>query len=333
MNILVAGGGGFIGSNLCAKLLNQGHRVWAIDCFHTGEPSNLESLLDNPNFVFGEVGIETPAFMEFCKNAGVKFDRVYDLACPTGVPNIETLGEEMLDACSTGTKQALIVAREHNARFLLTSSSEIYGDPQMHPQPEHYSGNVDPLGWRANYEEGKRFAETTAALFAKKYGVQATMVRLFNVYGPKMALRDFRVIPRFAVQALKHEPVTVHGDGLQRRTLCYVDDLLEGLELVMENGKPAEVYNLGSDQEITMLKLAQTLIAAANSKSELIFVPRATHDHESRMPVLTKVQSLGWKQKIPLDMGLSLTLEDFKARLAKQTLKPVASQAGDFATR
>lgn len=320
MNILVAGGAGFIGSNLCTKLIHDGNSVWAVDNFSTGTRSNIDHLRANKKFTFKECGIESVEFVEFCKNANIKFDYVFDLACPTGVPNIETLGEEMLEACSVGIRNILRVAHEHNARFLFTSSSEVYGDPAISPQAEEYTGNVDPIGWRANYEEGKRFGETWVTLFVKKYKLNASIVRLFNVYGPNMALSDFRVVPRFAVQAISGDPLTVHGQGTQERTMCYVDDILHGFMLVMEKGKSGEVYNLGSDQSISMLALAEKIIEATDSKSEIIFTPRATHDHESRMPDLSKIHALGWKQTISLEDGLKKTLEYFKEQLTHNTI-------------
>jgi len=321
MNILIAGVGGFIGSNLAADFLKEGHSVWGIDNFSTGTPCNLDQFEGNEKFTFKECGVETSEFLDFSRDAGVKFDLVFDLACPTGVPNIEYLGEEMLMACSVGIHNALKIASENNAKFLYTSSSEIYGDPEVSVQSESYAGNVDPLGWRANYEEGKRFGETWVSLYSKKYNLDAKIVRLFNVYGPNMSVADFRVIPKFSTQALSGEPITVHGDGLQERTLCYVDDLVSGLKLVIEKGKAGEVYNLGSDKSMTMLELAKEVIKIANSNSEIIFTPRASHDHQSRMPNLEKVKSLGWEQKIGLKEGLEKTLEYFSKKLPVQNKK------------
>jgi nucleoside-diphosphate-sugar epimerase len=312
MNILVAGAAGFIGSNLCKRLLGEGHTVYAADNFLTGERENIALLSENPHFTFFEGGIETEAFMKFIQGAGVTFDRVYDLACPTGVPNIETLGEEMLVACSDGTRNMLRIAHEHNARFLVTSSSEIYGAPLVSPQSEGYAGNVDPIGWRANYEEGKRFAETWTELYVRKYGLKAVIVRLFNTYGPQMSAADFRVIPRFATQALAGKDLTVHGEGAQTRTLCYIDDTLAGICLAMEKGEAGEAYNIGGDEPITMRSLAELIIDASGTSSVLTFTPRAAHDHESRMPLLEKIRALGWKQTIGLEEGIAHTLVYFK---------------------
>jgi len=316
MNILIAGVGGFIGSNLCNHFLEKGHSVWGVDNFSTGSRSNLDNFTDNKNFSFRECGIETDEFLDFCRNSGVVFDRVFDLACPTGVPNIEILGEEMLMACSVGMHNMLKIASENNAKFLYTSSSEVYGDPEVFPQAEDYTGNVDPIGWRANYEEGKRFGETWVSLYAKKYKLDAKIVRLFNVYGPNMSIVDFRVVPKFATQSLEGEDITVHGDGSQERTLCFVDDLVSGLVTVIEKGEVGEVYNLGGDESMTMLELANKIIDLTKSKSKVIFTPRAKHDHQSRMPNLSKVRSLGWEQKVDLETGLKKTLSYFKDKLS-----------------
>lgn len=327
MRILITGAAGFLGTNLANFLLGEGHTVLAVDNFSTGSRDNL-ALLEKfgENFEFHEWDVTTPEFLRYFSNPELGIDRVYHLACPTGVPNIQTLGEEMVDACSVGTKQVLEVARVHKARILFTSSSEVYGQPKVTPQQENYTGNVDPLGDRASYEEGKRFSETLVRLFVKKYAVQATIVRLFNVYGPYMSLVDDRVVPRFMVQALSNQPLTVQGDGSQKRTMCYVDDLIAGLMLVIEQGQPGEAYNLGSDQELNMLQLAEKVRDLVGSQSEIIHVPRPHHDHNSRMPVLDKMSALGWSQKVSLDEGLAKTLENFKERWAASTAHaPVAT--------
>ncbi|OHA89507.1 MAG: hypothetical protein A3C70_01575 [Candidatus Zambryskibacteria bacterium RIFCSPHIGHO2_02_FULL_43_14] len=321
MKILIAGAAGFIGSNLSTKLLKDGHQVWAVDDFSTGKPENIDNLRQDKNFIFANCGIETEDFLKFCFDQGVKFDQIFHLACPTGVPNIEILGEEILEACSNGTKNILHVAREHDARFLFTSSSEIYGESEVPVQREDYTGNVDPIGWRANYEEGKRFSETLVMHSVRKYKLKATIVRLFNIYGPKMSLDDFRVVPVFLMQALTGESITVHGEGSQMRTMCFVDDLIKGLCLVMEKGNVGEAYNLGSDKAISMLDLAKEIIQSTKSESKIIFTPRATHDHNSRMPVLDKVRALGWDCNTDLQTGLKITTDDFRRRLATYHIK------------
>lgn len=221
----------------------------------------------------------------------------------------------MLLASSIGTWQVLRLAVEHGSELLFTSSSEIYGEPLVFPQKESYEGNVDPIGPRANYEEGKRFSETLVAWFASHYGLKAKMVRLFNVYGPRMSFSDTRVVPRFGWQALNHLPITLHGNGDQARTLCYMEDILDGLQLVIEKGVPGEVYNLGSDQALKIKDLAMLILKLTNSSSEITIVPRAVHDHSSRLPDLRKIQALGWKSKISLEQGLTQTLQAFKDRI------------------
>ncbi len=315
MDILVTGAAGFLGSNLSEKLLKDGHNVWGVDNLLTGTKENVEGLLRYPNFDFFKCGIEEKAFSLFCDNVGVKFDQIFELACATGVPNIERLSEEMLLACSIGTWNTLEVARKHGSKFILTSSSEVYGEPLVTPQAETYTGNVETTGWRASYEEGKRFAETIVSHFVRKYGVHATIVRLFNAYGPNMALEDTRVISRCVVSALKGGPLPVTGDGSQRRTFCFVSDIIDGLEIVIDKGIPGEVYNLGSNKEITIRRFAEKIIELTGSESHIEFVKRPAHDHSARMPVLDKIHALGWSQKIPLDDGLEATIKNFSARI------------------
>lgn len=317
MNILITGAAGFLGSNLSSRLLQEGHNVWGVDNFLTGSSSNIERLKNNSNFYFLESGVEEDAFINHFNNLDVKFDRVYHLACATGVPNIQILADEMLLACSEGTWNVLELTKKHNASFLFTSSSEIYGEPLVTPQSEEYTGNVDTLGVRANYEEGKRFSETLVSHFVRKYGVNAKMVRLFNAYGPNMSTEDQRVIPRFVTQAITNKPLTVQGDGSQRRTLCFVDDILDGFEIVISQGKPGEAYNLGSDKEITIKEFAEKVISISGSESGIINIERPSHDHSARMPVLNKIHSLGWKQKVELEEGILKTIEFFKNNLSK----------------
>jgi nucleoside-diphosphate-sugar epimerase len=316
MRILITGGAGFLGSNLCSFLLNQGHQVTVVDNLITGTRSNLEEHRANPLFKFYELSIDDQGFLnEFTNLEQHRFDQVYHLACPTGVPNISTLGEEMMETCSTGTKQVLQVALLHQAKILFTSSSEIYGNPKIAPQTEDYTGNVDPRGPRAAYEEGKRYAETLVTLYKEKYGLFTIIVRLFNVYGPRMSLADTRVIPRFVTQALTGRSLTIHGDGSQERTMCYVDDIVRGLTLLMEQGQSGEVYNLGSDKSLTMSQLAEEVIKITNIESKIAYIPRASHDHDQRIPSLRKIRALGWRAATSLREGLRSTIVDFSARL------------------
>jgi len=310
MRILLAGAAGQLGSNLALDLIAEGHFVTGVDNYLTGRKENIGELQKQDRFSFIEVGIESPGFLDALRGGGA-FDEIYHLACPTGVPNIEKMGEEMIDACSIGTKNVLACAREHNAKLIFTSSSEVYGDPQFSPQDESYTGNVNPQGPRANYEEGKRFAETIVALFVKKYGVDARTVRLFNAYGPRMNTDDLRVVPSFLKSIVTKQPLKIYGDGSQTRTLCYSSDIIDGLKISLRNGSPGDVYNLGGDEEVTIAELAEKMLAASGSKGEIIYEPAFIEDHKQRKPSLTKIRSLGWSQKVSLEDGLKKVLQTY----------------------
>jgi UDP-glucuronate decarboxylase len=299
--ILVAGASGFVGSNLCKKLLKQGHEVIGLDNFSTSDGQNIADLVTNKNFTFYRYDIVAP--LDYIIG-GVKIHQIYNLACPTGVPNLITMAEEMLLTCSLGTRNLMELALKNNAQVLFTSSSEIYGDPLVFPQSENYTGNVDPIGIRSPYEEGKRFSESLIKMYVRKYGLAAKMVRLFNVYGPGMSQSDSRIVPTFIKLAQKGKPLTVQGDGSQTRTYCYVDDLVKGLQLVMEKGATGEVYNLGGDEELTVLDLAKKVISITGSKGGIKFINRPSHDHNRRMPTLEKVRNLGWQNRVTLAQGL-----------------------------
>lgn len=316
MNILVTGAAGFLGSHLSKRLLSEGHTVVGVDNFSTGHKSAIASLVDHDRYTFMEGCIASREMLAYLMDYKEGFDQVYNLACPTGVPNCTTMAEEMIDACSYGVKNILEVTKKNNAQFLVTSSSEIYGNPEEFPQHEEYTGNVHPTSPRSAYEEGKRFAETVTVMFYRKYGVDAKIVRLFNVYGPNMSLEDTRVVPRLVTQALKHEPMTIHNGGDQTRTFCYVDDLIEGLITVLNQGAPGEVYNLGGGDEITIKELAEIIHAHIGSESQFEHMESPLKDHHRRQPRLDKVGQLGWSQHISLEEGILKTIEDFKARLA-----------------
>lgn len=315
MKILITGGAGFIGSNLAKRLLDRGYEVVVVDNLITGRKENIAAYLRLPNFKFYHCSIESEEFKQLFDKTRIRFDEIYHLACPTGVPNIDKLGDEMLSACSSGTLNVLNLAAEMEAKFLFTSSSEIYGEPLVSPQSESYTGNVSTLGERANYEEGKRFSETLVQRFVRSRGLKATIVRFFNVYGPNMSLHDSRVVSRFAAQALTGKPLTVQGDGSQRRTFCYISEIVNGLELVMSKGEIGKVYNLGSDKEISMHSLAELIIEMTGSSSRIAFVERPDHDHSSRLPDLEEIRSLGWEDKIALREGIGMALEYFKDEL------------------
>jgi nucleoside-diphosphate-sugar epimerase len=305
--ILVSGGAGFIGVNLCIKLLSQGHEVIAIDNLITASGQNIKKLCKNPKFKFIRHDITKPLPPIFSKDQTiVKY--IYHLACPTGVPNIKTLGEEMLLTSSLGTRNMLELARKHSAKMLFTSSSEVYGQPEVFPQSEIYAGNVNPVGYRSPYEEGKRFAESLIVLYVRKYNLSARIVRVFNTYGPYMSSNDTRVIPTFIRQAIDNKPTTIHGDGMQKRTFCYVDDLVNGLITIMNRGKSGEIYNLGGDKEIPILTVARMIQKIAGSKSVIKFTKRPEHDHERRLPDISRIKHLSWTPKVSLIKGLRRTI-------------------------
>jgi len=309
--ILVTGGAGFIGTNLCIKLLKQVHHVIAIDNLITSTDSNLKPLRTYSKFRFIKHDITVPLRNWKLEIRNWKFDFIYHLACPTGVPNLTRLAEEMLLACSLGTRNVLELAKITKAKLLFTSSSEVYGDPQVFPQTENYTGNVDPTGIRSPYEEGKRFSESLIQMYVRKYNVDAKIVRVFNTYGPSMSSSETRVVAKFLSQAKHGKPLTVEGKGLQTRTFCYVDDLVDGLLNVMKKGKKGEVYNLGSHKEVRIIDLARLIIKTTGSKRKIKFVERPSHDHKRRHPSLKKAEKLGWKQKTTLKNGLQKTFRSY----------------------
>lgn len=309
--ILVTGAAGFIGSNLADHLLKAGHYVIGIDNIITGVNKNIIRLSKHDNFEFLKENIVDldQKFIEKLKIE--KFDEIFHLACPTGVPNLVTLAEEMLLTCSIGTKNILEIAKDSNAKFLLTSSSEVYGDPLIFPQRENYTGNVDSTGIRSPYEEGKRFAESLTVMYVRKYDLKGKIVRIFNTYGPNMSEKDLRVIPRFFEQIKNNQSLTVHGDGTQKRTYCHVHDLIDGLNLVMDKGEIGNVYNLGSREEISVMNLAKLMIDLSETEVGISTVQRPPHDHKARMPDTTKATRLGWSPKITLRDGLKRIFEEY----------------------
>lgn len=321
-NILVTGAAGFIGTNLCQKLLSQKHSVIGIDNFITGSETNITRLAKNPNFQFFNHDITKP----FPKNLELRLpakalatvgtlnlELIYHLACPTGVENLQKLGREMLLTCSTGTLNILEIAQKAGAKLLFTSSSEVYGNPQVFPQDETYTGNVDQTGVRSTYEEGKRFAESLISFYVREKNLDAKIVRVFNTYGPAMSTEDSRVIPRFLKQALAQKPLPLHGQGEQKRTFCYVDDLVAGLILIMQKGLKGQVYNLGGEKQVKIKDLAVQVLKITGSKSPIKTVDRPPHDHQGRQPALSKVKKLGWRQKVTLSQGLTKTLSYLKS--------------------
>lgn len=312
MRILVTGSCGCIGTNLCISFLKKGYDVVGLDNFITGDRENLTPLLSYPKFKFIEFDIVNSLFLINKKLSGVS--EIYHLACPTGVENLIRLNEEMLLACAVGTKNVLDWTKKSKASVVFTSSSEVYGDPKESPQKETYFGSVNPMGIRSSYEEGKRFAESLALMYVRKYGVKVKIARLFNTYGSYMSKEDTRVVPQFLKQASKNKPLFVKGSGKQSRTFCHVDDLVCGLVLIMKRGRKGEVYNIGSNKQVAILDLAKLVIKLTGSKSLIKFVKRPNHDHESRLPDIRKIKKLGWRQEVMLSKGLLETLKFLKTR-------------------
>jgi nucleoside-diphosphate-sugar epimerase len=317
MKILITGAAGFIGSNLVRRLLKSKHKIIGVDNLITGVKSNIADLSKNPGFKFILKDITDKNFPKLFSKE--KIEQIYHLACPTGVPNIEPLAEQMLLACSIGTRNVLEVARIHNSRVIFTSSSEVYGDPQVFPQSEEYTGNVDPIGARSPYEEGKRFSESLFKMYCSKYNLDCSVVRLFNTYGPGMSAKDTRVIPQFLSNAQKNTPLIIKGSGKNTRTYCFVDDLINGLILVMEKGQDGEVYNLGSSKEISVLELADLVLKLTHSKSKIKHIKDSIPDHKGRRPELKKIKKLGWSQKVDLKFGI---IQTYSAFLDKQLSAP-----------
>ncbi len=316
MRILITGAAGFIGSHLCERLLAEGHEVIGVDNFLTGDPANLQHLQSNPHFTFIEHDVTQPLHVDRPLDAVLHFASPAspNPLSPYGYPNLPI--ETMLVG-SLGTLHTLELARSHGAVYMLASTSEVYGDPQVHPQPETYWGNVNPVGERAVYDEAKRFAEALTMAYHRTHGVDTRIVRIFNTYGPRMRLDDGRVIPNFLVQALQRQPLTVYGDGSQTRSFCYIDDLVEGIVRLLATPEPYPV-NLGNPQEITILELAERINRLTGNPAGITFLPhrRTEGDPARRCPDITKARTLlQWQPQVPLEEGLRATMEDFRKRL------------------
>ncbi|HLZ72109.1 MAG TPA: NAD-dependent epimerase/dehydratase family protein [Dehalococcoidia bacterium] len=315
MTVLVTGAGGFLGRNLVHNLLDDGFAVAGVDNFITSDRRDMVSLAGRPGFAFAELDITRPEFGAFAGKLG-QIEAVYHLACPTGVPNTGPLAYEMMTTCYEGSKAALEIARAHGAPALLTSTAEVYGNPLVVPQSETYSGNVDPLGARKGYEEGKRAAEALFAIYHERYGVAAKIVRVFNTYGPGMCLDDTRVIPAFLKAALSGQALTMHGAGGQTRCYTYAGDMVNGIRLAMAKGAPARAYNLGSQQPVTVRDLAGLVLRLTGSLSSIISIDRPSHDHDSRLPDTTRAHTeLGWSRGVELEDGLRASIADFRRRM------------------
>ncbi len=299
---LVTGGAGFLGSHLCDELLARGHRVICVDNLETGSLRNIAHIR-RPEFVHLNLDIIEPYFVD------EPVDFVYHLASPASPIDYLRLPLHTLKVGSYGTHHTLGLAKRHRARFLIASTSEVYGDPQVHPQPESYWGHVNPIGPRGVYDEAKRYAEALTMAYHRQQGVDTSIVRIFNTYGPRMRAHDGRAIPTFLRQALLDRPLTVFGDGSQTRSFCYVSDLIRGLIALAESGHH-EPVNVGNPDEYTLLQLAQTVIEVTGSKSEIIFEALPTDDPQVRQPDTTLARDLlGWKPEVSLRDGLARTID------------------------
>jgi len=316
MRVLLTGVAGFIGSHLADRLLADGHEVVGLDNFLTGSRDNIAHLMDHPRFTLVEQDVSQPLQVEGPVDAVLHFASPAspNPLSPYGYPNLPI---ETMRVGSLGTFHTLEVARRFGARYMLASTSEVYGDPQVHPQPETYWGHVNPVGERAVYDEAKRFAEALTMAYHRKFGVDTRIVRIFNTYGPRMRLDDGRVIPNFIGQALRGEPLTVYGDGSQTRSFCYIDDLVEGILRLLEVREPYPV-NLGNPHEITVLQLAQTINRLVGNEAGIAFFPerRQEGDPNRRCPDITKARTLlQWEPKVALEDGLTRTIADFRRRM------------------
>lgn len=312
---VVTGGAGFLGSHLCERLLAEGHTVICIDNVITGDMTNIEHLLKNNGFTFIRHDVT-----EFISIDG-PVHNVLHFASPASPIDYLKLPIQTLKVGSLGTHKALGLARAKNARFLLASTSEVYGDPQIHPQPESYWGNVNPIGLRGVYDEAKRFAEAMTMAYHRYHGMDTRIVRIFNTYGPRMRINDGRAIPAFMSQALRGEDVTVFGDGSQTRSVCYVDDLIEGIYRLLLS-EIIEPINIGNPDEIPILQLGREIIEITGSKSKIIFKELPEDDPKIRQPDITRARTmLNWQPKVDRQEGLVRTMEYFRQKLGLRPLK------------
>jgi len=303
----VTGGAGFIGSHLCEALLDRGTRVLALDNLITGSPDNVRGLLDHPDFEFRQANVNEQVHVD----GDVRY--VLHFASPASPPQYDANPIHTLKVGTLGTMNMLGLARAKGATFLLASTSEVYGDPLVHPQPESYWGNVNPIGPRGCYDEAKRCAEAFAMAYHRAHGVDTRIVRIFNTHGPRMQVLDGRAVPNFMAQALRGEPLTVYGDGSQTRSLCYVSDLVRGVLAALERADELPV-NLGNPEEVTVLQLAETIVRLAGSNSKIEFRELPTDDPKQRQPDITRARKLiGWEPEVGLENGLRRTLEYFRS--------------------
>jgi UDP-glucuronate decarboxylase len=309
-NILVTGAAGFVGSHLVEKLLSQGHKVYCVDNFYTGTIKNLESVIKHPNIRFYEHDVTSSIFRDYFSTRAL--DVIYNLACPASPVHYQRDPIGTMMTCVLGAYHVLEVARKTKARVVQASTSEVYGDPEVHPQPESYCGNVNPTGPRACYDEGKRAAETLFFDYRRKHDVNTGVFRIFNTYGPRMAKNDGRVVSNFIVAALADANLTIHGAGMQTRSFCYVDDLVDGI-LKFANSTEIGPINLGNPGEFTVDELATIIIQKVN-KGYKEYVERTIDDPQQRKPVIDLAkEKLRWEPKIALSEGLDKTIEYFRS--------------------
>lgn len=304
--VLVTGGAGFLGSHLCDRLLKEGNDVICLDNLFTGSKDNIRHLMGNPYFEFIRHDITEPIYIEV--------DQIYNLACPASPIHYQYNPIKTAKTSVYGAINTLGLAKRTGARILQASTSEVYGDPEVHPQPESYRGCVNPIGIRACYDEGKRMAETLFFDYHRKHQVEIKVMRIFNTYGPRMNLNDGRVVSNFIVQALKNQNITIYGDGKQTRSFCYVDDLIDGMIKLMNSPKEfTGPVNMGNPGEFTMLELARKVIALTGSHSEIVYEPLPSDDPMQRKPVIDLAKErLGWEPEIALEEGLKRTIAYFK---------------------
>lgn len=311
MRVLITGAAGFIGSHLCDRFLREGHEVIGLDNFLTGSPDNVSHLFGNSNFRFFKYDVTNFIYLEG------ELDLILHFACPASPVDYMNHPIHTMKVDSMGTLHTLGLAKLKGARYVFASTSEVYGNPEVHPQPETYWGKVNPIGPRSVYDEAKRFSEALTMAYHREHGIDTRIARIFNTYGPRIRINDGRVVPNFIYQALTGKPLTVYGDGSQTRSFCYIDDLVEGIyRLAIEEGLSGEVFNLGNPKEHTILDLAKLIIDIAGSSSEIVFTDRPVDDPDRRKPDITKAKKvMGWEPKTSVEEGLKKTVNWFREKL------------------
>ncbi len=307
--VLVTGGAGFLGSHLCKRLLEDGHYVIAVDNLYTGRIENIQPFFSNPDFEFVQHDITEPM--------DIKVEEIYNAACPASPPHYQKSPTFTTKTCVQGLIHMLDMATKYHAKILQFSTSEVYGDPQIHPQPEQYRGYVNPIGIRSCYDEGKRCGEALCFDYAREFHTRVKVIRIFNTYGPNMDPKDGRVVSNLIMQALQGEDITIYGDGSQTRSFCYVDDLIEGIVRMMDSkDEIMGPVNLGNPGEFTILELAEKVLRQTKSSSKIVYCPLPSDDPLQRKPVIENAKKwLGWEPKISLEKGLGPTIEYFRGQL------------------